>query len=119
MAAQAGKDLQEIENVSGHLAELINSISLATKQQARGAEAVSKSMNEISEVTQQTATGTKQTSVAVSHLATLADGLRDSVSLFKLPEESDGATRIDQAQASSIAPTMGTSIPTSIVTPTV
>ena len=95
LAAEAGQTLTDIDSVSNQLAELIGSISQATQQQARGAEAVSSSMQEISQVTQQTATGTSQAAVSVSHLANLADDLRSSVSTFKLPEE-------DQANTSSL-----------------
>ncbi len=87
LAVQAGEALEEIDEVSSRLDELIHSISLATKQQARGAEALSKSMNEISGVTKQTADGTKQAAKAVGGLASLAEELRGSVSAFKLPED--------------------------------
>jgi len=85
LADQAGQALSEIEGVSNRLAELIQSISLASKQQARGSETLAMSMDEISEVTQQTAAGTKQAAVAINSLAFLADELRASVSAFKVP----------------------------------
>jgi methyl-accepting chemotaxis protein len=85
LANQAGQALGEIDKVSGRMAELIQSISLAAKQQARASEGVAKAMNEISEVTQQTAAGTKQAAVSVNNLASLADELRGSVSTFRLP----------------------------------
>jgi len=88
LAQQAGQTLNEIDNVSNRLAELIQTISSATKDQARGADALTKSMNEISAVTQQTATGTKQAATSVSKLAKLADALRVSVANFKLPSHS-------------------------------
>jgi methyl-accepting chemotaxis protein len=87
LAVQAGEALEEIDEVSSRLDELIHSISLATKQQARGAEALSRSMNEISGVTKQTAEGTKQAARAVGGMAALAEELRSSVSAFKLPED--------------------------------
>jgi methyl-accepting chemotaxis protein len=85
LSNQANHALGEIESVSKRLADLIQSISLASKQQARGSEAIAKSMNEISHITQQTAAGTKQAAVSVNDLASLADDLRDSVSMFRLP----------------------------------
>ena len=88
LANQAGKSLTEIEGVSKQLADLIQSISLASKQQARGSEALAKSMGEISQITQQTAAGTKQAAVSVNGLASLADELRSSVSTFRLPGRS-------------------------------
>ena len=90
LADQAGQALSEIETVSSRLAELIQSISQAAGQQARGSENLSQAMGEIAEVTQQTAAGTKQAAVSISHLATLADELRGSVSTFKLPNNTSG-----------------------------
>lgn len=86
LAAEAGTTLQEIQDVSNRLAELIQSISLAAKQQARGSESLVKSMGEISQITQSTAVGTKQAAVSISNMAGLADGLRESLRRFKLPE---------------------------------
>ena len=85
LAAEAGDRLARIEGVSKQLAELIQSISMASNQQARGSEAVAKSMSEISGVTQQTAAGAMQAAASISNLATLADDLRDSMGRFTLP----------------------------------
>lgn len=89
LAQNAGVALEEIETVSSRLGELIQSISLASKQQARGSETIARSMNEIAEVTQQTAAGTKQAAVSISNLSILADDLRGSVSTFKLPSSNE------------------------------
>lgn len=86
LANEAEVALAEIEGVSNKLAELIQNISLSSKQQARGSESIAKAMNEISEVIQQTAAGTKQASVSIRNLSDLTDNLRSSVSTFKLPE---------------------------------
>ncbi len=93
LADQAGQALGEIESVSAHLAELIQSISQAAKQQARGSESLSQAMNEISDVTQQTASGTKQAAVSINTLAALADTLRESMSTFKLPANTHESRR--------------------------
>ena len=87
LASEAGKKLGQIQAVSNQLSELIQSISMASKQQARGSESVSKSITEISEVTQQTAAGAKQAAVSIRSLAELADSLRASVGHFKIPEK--------------------------------
>jgi twitching motility protein PilJ len=90
LADQAGQALSEIESVSERLADLIQSISHASKQQARSSESLSKAMSEIAAVTQRTAAGTKQATGSINHLATLADELRHSVSTFKLPVTTNG-----------------------------
>ncbi len=85
LASEAGYTLSEIDSVSKSLAELIQSISQSTRQQARTAEMLTKSMHDISSVTQQTAAGTKHASESVGILAELADALQSSVSAFRLP----------------------------------
>ncbi len=59
-------------------------ISDATRQQATSAEAVAQSMGRISQVTTRTSDGTRQAAAAIGRLAELADGLRGSVSRFRL-----------------------------------
>jgi methyl-accepting chemotaxis protein len=86
LANEAGQKLQEIEAVSNQLAEIIQSISMASKQQTRGSDSVAKSMSEISGVTQQTAAGAKQAAVSIRKLAELADDLRGEMKKFKLPK---------------------------------
>ncbi len=86
LANEAGKNLGEIENISGQLAELMQQISMAAKQQSRGSDSVAKSMGTISEVTQQTAAGAKQAAVSIRKLATLADDLRSSMDRFRVPK---------------------------------
>jgi methyl-accepting chemotaxis protein len=95
LAEEAGHALSEIGTVSTRLSELIESISIASQEQARGSEGIAKSVSEIAEVTQQTAAGTKQAAVSISNLANLADGLRASVSAFKLP---DGDGKVPEAR---------------------
>jgi twitching motility protein PilJ len=83
-ADQAGQALREIENISNRLAELIGSISNATEQQAASAAQVAGKMKIILGVTQLTSDGTKKTAASAARLGELADGLKSSVSGFKL-----------------------------------
>jgi twitching motility protein PilJ len=91
LAQDAGVALEEIENVSTTLAELIQNISNAARQQASSAGHISNTMNVIQEITSQTSAGTNATARAIGHLAEMAVDLRDSVQGFKLPEEVGGA----------------------------
>jgi twitching motility protein PilJ len=86
LALRAGDALEEIENVSAHLAYLTQSITESAQQQATAAASISDSMNVIQEVTTQTSAGTNETSASIGNLAELANELRKSVSGFKLPE---------------------------------
>ncbi len=87
LAEEAGESLGKIEDVSNELAGLIQSISMASRQQASAAANITNTMNVIQEITLQTSEGTTETAEAVAELAELAVELRRSVSGFKLPEE--------------------------------
>lgn len=98
LAQDAGVALEEIENVSSSLAELIQNISNAARQQASSAGHISNTMNVIQEITTQTSAGTSATAQSIGNLAEMALDLRESVAGFKLPEE-DGMDSRPQAGA--------------------
>ncbi len=85
LAQNAGQALEQIENVSKHLADLIRNISDSAKQQASAANNISDTMNVIQEITTQTSAGTNETAASIGNLAELANELRRSVAGFKLP----------------------------------
>jgi twitching motility protein PilJ len=80
----AGQALAEIGAVSQTLAQLIENISSATRQQADSATGVASKMQEILRVTEQTTAGTQKTANAVGELAGLATELKGSVAGFKV-----------------------------------
>lgn len=86
LAKDAGVALEEIQEVSRSLADLIQNISNAARQQAASAGHISNTMNIIQEITTQTTAGTIATARSVGNLADMAANLRESVSGFKLPE---------------------------------
>ncbi len=85
LAQNAGEALEQIENVSKHLADLIRNISDSARQQASAANNISDTMNVIQEITTQTSAGTNETAASIGNLAELANELRRSVAGFKLP----------------------------------
>ncbi len=85
LALQAGQSLGEIEAVSARLADLIHSISLASKKQTNSSETLSQAMTDISAIITDTTTGIQQSSVTVNSLSILAEELHSSVASFKLP----------------------------------
>lgn len=89
LAQDAGVALEEIENVSMNLADLIQNISNAARQQSSSAGHISNTMNVIQEITSQTSAGTNATAKSIGNLAEMANQLRNSVAGFKLPEEGD------------------------------
>lgn len=85
LSQDAGTSLEQIEAVSHRLADLINNISAAAKQQAKAAVSTSDNMNIIQEITMQTSTGTNESAASIGRLLELTNELRTSVSGFKLP----------------------------------
>ncbi|MGH8040996.1 MAG: methyl-accepting chemotaxis protein [Rudaea sp.] len=85
LAEDAGQALGEIEKVSNDLADLIQNISEAARQQSAAATNISATMNVIQEITTQTSVGASQTAESIGNLAQLAADLRRSVADFKLP----------------------------------
>jgi twitching motility protein PilJ len=85
LAEDAGLALGEIEKVSNDLADLIQNISSAARQQSAAATNISATMNVIQEITTQTSVGASQTAESIGNLAQLAADLRRSVADFKLP----------------------------------
>jgi twitching motility protein PilJ len=86
LAQDAGVALEEIEKVSKTLADLIQNISNAARQQASSAGHISNTMNVIQEITSQTSAGTTVTAKSIGTLAKMASEMRGSVSGFKLPD---------------------------------
>ena len=94
LATEAGQALDEIDLVSKDLADLMRSVTEATRQQAVGAAELTKSMSGISQVTRKTATETKLAAESVGNLAELADALQQSVTAFRLPRTKPRSTLI-------------------------
>ncbi|MBP6596521.1 MAG: type IV pili methyl-accepting chemotaxis transducer N-terminal domain-containing protein [Arenimonas sp.] len=85
LAEDAGLALGEIEKVSNDLADLIQNISQAARQQSTAATNITATMSVIQEITSQTSHGANQTAESIGNLAQLAADLRRSVADFKLP----------------------------------
>ncbi len=87
LADGARAKLQQIETVSIQLGELIQSISMASKQQARASENIAKTMEEGGEISSQTSAASRETAVAMKNLAKMSDQLNESVAIFRLGDE--------------------------------
>ncbi|HEY9030199.1 MAG TPA: methyl-accepting chemotaxis protein [Kangiella sp.] len=97
LAQDAGVALEEIETVSTNLADLIQSISNAARQQAASAGHVSNTMTVIQEITTQTSEGTQETARSIGKLTELSEDLRRSVAGFKLDSTNDDYFRADDS----------------------
>jgi len=83
LADQAGKALEAISSVVRQSAELVQEISLASKQQVRGTEGVANAMQIISGITRQTTQGAKQTSGTVNDMVRLSEQLNEALAQFR------------------------------------
>jgi twitching motility protein PilJ len=83
LADQAGKALEAISSVVRQSAELVQEISLASKQQVRGTEGVANAMQIISGITRQTTQGARQTASTVGHMVKLSEQLNEALAQFR------------------------------------
>jgi twitching motility protein PilJ len=84
LSDEAGKSLQEIEQSTRELTDLVSSISVSTQVQTDMAQEVAIVMADILKITEQTSKGTQLTSASVAQLEGLAKELNGSVLGFKL-----------------------------------
>jgi twitching motility protein PilJ len=91
LAENAGAALEEIEQVSNQIASLVQNISSSSREQSRAAAMVTSNMDRLQEINMQTEASTSATTGSIRELAELAAQLRESVSGFRLPDESADA----------------------------
>jgi len=87
LADGAYAQLQEIESVTARLAELVQSISTTSRQQAETSQEISRTMTSVGETSARTSEASRQTAVSMQDLTKISDRLNESVSAFKLEEE--------------------------------
>ena len=83
LADQAGKALEAISSVVRQSAELVQEISLASKQQVRGTEGVANAMQIISNITRETTQGARQTASTVGNMVRLSEQLNEALAQFR------------------------------------
>lgn len=86
LSENALNKLQEINRRSSEVAELIDSVSQATGEQAEGSVIIARTMGEVGGITTKTTEETRATSSAMKDMAIAANAMFQSVSTFKLPE---------------------------------
>jgi twitching motility protein PilJ len=84
LADQAGKALEAISVVVRQSAELVQEISLASKQQVRGTEGVANAMQIISNITRQTSQGARQTARSTEQMVKMSEQLNEALSQFRV-----------------------------------
>lgn len=91
LADGAHTKLQEIEQVSNQLADLIESITSAAADQVRVSETISTTMQEIGEVSQESSRSSQETATSMDMLSRTARDLRSAVEMFKVEEAPQAA----------------------------
>jgi methyl-accepting chemotaxis protein len=87
LADGAHGKLEDIETVSTQLAELVQAISTAAKEQALSSENLSATMKKVGQVSKQASLQGRQTALSITNLAKTSEQLRESVEAFTLAEE--------------------------------
>jgi twitching motility protein PilJ len=100
LADQAGKALDAISTVVRQSAELVQEISLASKQQVRGTEGVANAMQIISGITRQTSQGSRQSARTVEQMVKLSEQLNEALSQFKV----NNAAARESSMAANVRP---------------
>ncbi|HTZ74973.1 MAG TPA: HAMP domain-containing methyl-accepting chemotaxis protein [Candidatus Aquilonibacter sp.] len=107
LADQAGKALEAISSVVRQSAELVQEISLASKQQVRGTEGVANAMQIISGITRQTTTGARQTASTVGNMVKLSEQLNEALAQFR----SQGARSAEPAGVPNVNEDLPSAVP--------
>ncbi len=97
LAENAGAALDEIEQVSNQIANLVQNISESAQQQAGAAADVTRRTSKLKEIGDQTARATSATAASISKLSVLATQLRQTVAGFTLPSSALNSSALSSA----------------------
>lgn len=86
LADGAHDKLQEIEEVSNQLAQLIEAITTATTSQVQMSETISKTMEDVGEVSRESSLSSQDTATSMNVLSRTARDLRSAVEVFQIGE---------------------------------
>lgn len=88
-ASRSGKALEEILHQIDSVTRQVDQIATAAEEQTATTGEISSNMMQINQVVQETAKGANDAATAALELTRLADGLRTTVSQFKIAVGSD------------------------------
>ena len=91
LADGAHAKLQQIEQVSNQLADLIKAITTASAEQVQVSETISSTMQEIGEVSQESSRSSQETATSMDMLSRTARDLRGAVETFKVADLEEAA----------------------------
>ncbi len=91
LADDAHAKLQEIEEVSNELADLIEAITTSATEQVLVSESISSTMHEIGEVSKESSRSSQETATSMDILIRTAHDLRSAVEMFKVSDTPQAA----------------------------
>jgi methyl-accepting chemotaxis protein len=106
LANHAHAALQEIESVSAQVAQMVHSISSASKEQAAASESAAETMLTVGEISSQTSNASKQTAESMQALAKVAEFLRVSVETFRIEKDTPGGNGQDRPRGGDESPAL-------------
>lgn len=104
LAENAGAALDEIEQVSNQIANLVQNISGSAREQAGSAADVTNRTTKLKQIGEQTGKATNATAASISKLSLLASQLRETVAGFTLPSSALDASPIGSGAPPQPAP---------------
>ena len=104
LAENAGAALDEIEQVSNQIANLVQNISSSARHQAGSAADVTRRTTKLKEISNQTGKATTATAASISKLSELASQLRQTVAGFTLPGAALRASKVSATTAIKAPP---------------
>lgn len=111
LAENAGAALDEIEQVSNQIANLVQNISGSAREQAGSAADVTRRTTRLKEIGEQTGKATNATAASISKLSLLASQLRETVAGFTLPSAALEASPIGAVGKPAQAPAQPSASP--------
>ena len=103
LAENAGAALDEIEQVSNQIANLVQNISGSAREQASAAADVTRRTTKLKEISDQTGKATTAMAASISKLSELASQLRQTVAGFTLPNSALQASALSSTSSRAVA----------------
>ncbi len=104
LAENAGAALDEIEQVSNQIANLVQNISNSAREQAAAAADVTRRTTKLKEISDQTGKATTAMAASISKLSELASQLRKTVAGFTLPTSALQTSALSSTTSRAAAP---------------
>lgn len=104
LAENAGAALDEIEQVSNQIANLVQNISGSARQQAGSAADVTRRTTKLREISDQSGKATTATAASISKLSELASQLRQTVAGFTLPNSALRSSPLSGSGSAEVTP---------------